>query len=251
MSGHSKWSTIKHKKARTDAQRGKLFGRLIREITIAARSGADADANPRLRTAVAAARSANMPAANIERAIKKGSGGDGGAAIEEISYEGYGPGGVAILVDCMTDNRNRTAGEIRHLFSKGGGNLGENGCVAWKFNPVGWISVDRQDAGEDQVLALAVEAGAADVLTDDQEVLVILTEPTELHAVAKVLDGEKLPYRDLELVKQPSSTVDVAEPNVAAKVLRLMEALEDHDDVQNVWSDFDIPDEVIAQLAAS
>jgi YebC/PmpR family DNA-binding regulatory protein len=250
MSGHSKWSTIKRKKAKTDQERGKIFGRLIREITVAARhGGGDVEGNPRLRTAVQAAKAANMPVSNIERAIAKGSGADGGQSIEEMTYEGYGPGGVAVLVDVMTDNKNRTAAEIRHLFSKGGGRLGENGCVAWKFELRGSILVDRSASDEETLLEIGIEAGATDVGTDQPDVFEVVTEPTTLHQVSKALESRSVAHHDVQLTRVATSTVDIEDESTANKVLKLMDALEDHDDVQAVWSDFDISDEIVARLS--
>lgn len=251
MSGHSKWSTIKRKKEKTDQERGKIFGRLIREITVAARQGGgDMEGNARLRTAVQIAKAANMPVTNIERAIAKGSGADSSVAIEEMTYEGYGPAGVAIMIDIVTDNKNRTAAEIRHLFSKGGGNLGENGCVAWKFVNRGSILVDQDVCDEETLLGIGIEAGATDVLAEQPDVFEIVTEPGDLHQVAKVLEEKSIPFHDVQQTKVPSSTVDIEDESKAARVLRLMEALEDHDDVQSVWSDFDISDELMTKMSS-
>ncbi len=252
MSGHSKWSTIKRKKAKTDQERGKIFGRLIREITVAARQGgADLEGNARLRTAVQTAKAANMPVANIERAVAKGSGADSSVAIEEMVYEGYGPSGVAIMVDIMTDNKNRTAAEIRHLFTKGGGRLGENGCVAWKFSVRGSILVNRDVCDEETLLDIGIDAGATDVLSEQSDVFEVLTEPSDLHAVAKVLEENSIPFHDVQQTKAPTSTVDIDSEKTANKILKLMEALEDHDDVQSVWSDFDVDEELMAKLSSA
>jgi YebC/PmpR family DNA-binding regulatory protein len=247
MSGHNKWSTIKHKKGRADAKRGKLFTKIIREITVAAREGGgDSDANPRLRAAIAAAKAANMPADNMKRAIDRGTGDLDGVAYEEISFEGYGPGGVAVMLELMTDNRNRTTPEIRHLFSKHGGNLGENGCVAWLFSKHGLILVPRsEDDNEDEVMELVLEAGAEDLDTDDEEYFRITTNPDELHQVKEQLETGGLTVEVAQMEMVPSSTTRL-EGKKAQQMIRLMEAFEDHDDVQNVWANFDIDDELLA-----
>jgi YebC/PmpR family DNA-binding regulatory protein len=247
MSGHSKWATIKRKKAATDAARGKAFSRIIKEITIAARGGGDPDANPRLRTAVDAAKGVNMPAANITRAIQRGTGELEGATYEEISYEGYGPGGVAILVDVATDNKNRTGGEIRNLFSKGGGNLGEPNSVAWMFETRGLIEVERGGRSEDDVLEAALETGADDVEFGDDAVE-IRTSMAAFDAVKKALPARGLTVVNAELTKVPSTTIELDEGQ-ARSVLRLIEALENHDDVQKVSANFQIADDVLARIA--
>jgi YebC/PmpR family DNA-binding regulatory protein len=249
MSGHNKWSTIKHKKAREDAKKGKIFTKIIREITVSAREGGgDPDANPRLRAAVIAAKAANMPADNVKRAIRRGTGELPGVSYEQISYEGYGPGGAAVLVDVLTDNRNRTTPEIRHLFAKHGGNLGETGCVSWLFDRKGLLLVPR-DAGvdEDSLMELALEAGAEDLDADDQEYFRIQTAADELHKVKDFLEGHEVQVEAAELEMQPSSTTRL-EDKKAQQMLRLMEAFDDHDDVQNVWSNFDIDDELLATV---
>jgi YebC/PmpR family DNA-binding regulatory protein len=247
MSGHNKWSTIKHKKGRADAKRGKLFTKIIREITVAAReAGGDPDSNPRLRAAVVAAKAANMPADNIKRAIDRGTGDLEGVAYEEFSFEGYGPGGVAVLLELLTDNRNRTTPEIRHLFSKFGGNLGENGCVAWLFQKKGLLLVPRTSAeDEDQVMELALDSGAEDLDTDDEDYFRITTSPDELHEVKERLEGGGLEVEAAQLEMVPSSTTRL-EGKKAEQMIRLMEAFEDHDDVQHVWANFDIDDELLA-----
>jgi YebC/PmpR family DNA-binding regulatory protein len=247
MSGHNKWSTIKHKKGRADAKRGKLFTKIIREITVAAREGGgDPDANPRLRAAVAAAKAANMPADNMKRAIDRGTGDLDGVTYEEVSFEGYGPGGVAVMLELMTDNRNRTTPEIRHLFSKHGGNLGENGCVAWLFAKQGLILVPRsEDDNEDEVMEVVLEAGAEDLDTDDDEYFRITTNPDELHQVKDRLEAGGLIVEAAQMEMVPSSTTRL-EGKKAQQMIRLMEAFEDHDDVQNVWANFDIDDELLA-----
>ncbi len=239
MSGHSKWSTIKHKKASADAKRGKIFTRCIKEITIAARAGGgNPEFNPRLRTAIADAKSNNMPAANIERAIKKGTGELEGMTLEEIVYEGYGPGGVAILAEVITDNRNRTASEIRKVFSKNNGNLGEQNCVAWMFETKGVIVLDKKEVDEEKLMDVALEAGAEDI-NDDEDTWEVTTDPASFQAVQDALDKAGIKYLSAKIDKIPQNTVAV-EGKAAAQVLRLAEALEDHDDVQNVYANFDI-----------
>ena len=248
MSGHSKWSTIKRKKGANDAKRGKMFTKLIKEITIAARTGGgDPAGNPRLRSAIAAAKAENMPKDNIDRAIKKGTGDLDGAAYEEILYEGYGPGGVAILVEAMTDNKNRTVADIRHFFTKSGGNLGEGGCVAWMFDKKGSITVDKAGMGEDEVMELALEAGAEDVI-EDEGGFQILTAPEDFNGVLEQLEG-KLTFIDVGLAMIPKNTIAVTEEKTAQSLLRLLENLEDHDDVQKVSANFDIADELMDRLS--
>jgi YebC/PmpR family DNA-binding regulatory protein len=244
MSGHNKWSTIKHKKGRADAKRGKIFTKIIREITVSAREGGgEADSNPRLRAAVAEAKAANMPADNIKRAIQRGTGEIPGISYEEVQYEGYGPGGVAVLLQTMTDNRNRTTPEIRHLFAKHNGNLGENGCVSWLFTRKGQILVARADGlDEDTLMELALEAGAEDLDTDDEEFFRVTTAPEELHAVKERLEAGGIAVDTAEFDMEPSTT-QLVEGKQARQMLRLMEAFEDHDDVQNVWANFDVGDE--------
>lgn len=250
MSGHSKWSSIKHKKAAADAKRGKIFTKLIKEITVAARvGGGDIDASPRLRTAVQAAKAANMPNDTIQRAIKKGTGELPGTSYEEISYEGYGPGGVAILVAGLTDNKNRTVAEVRKIFSKNGGNLGEAGCVAWMFSKKGLFLVDRSQVEEETLLDLVLEAGAEDVKLDGESYEI--TTPIErFQAVKQALEKKQIPIALAELSMVPQSTVQV-EGKDAQQLLRLMEGLEDHDDVQHVYANFDIPESVMAELEVS
>jgi len=247
MSGHNKWSTIKHKKAREDAKRGKIFTKIIREITVSAREGGgDADANPRLRAAVTAAKAANMPADNIKRAVQRGTGELPGVTYEEVSYEGYGPGGAAVMVEVLTDNRNRTTPEVRHLFSKHGGNLGENGCVSWLFSRKGLIMVSRQgELDEDALMEIALEAGAEDLDIDDEEYFRISTAADELHRVKDYLEEHDVVVEAAQLDMQPSST-NRLEGKKALQMIRLMEGFDDHDDVQNVWSNFDCDDEVLA-----
>ncbi len=247
MAGHSKWAQIKHKKAVVDARRGKLFTKLIREITSAARlGGGDPNANPRLRTAIATAKSANMPADTIQRAIKKGTGELPGEVYEEVTYEGYGPGGVAILVEALTDNKNRTVAELRHLFSKHGGNLGESGCVAWMFTRKGLITLDAKQIDEDELLELVLEAGGDDVRVEGG-VYEIHTPPENFEAVRQALEARGLTLDMAEVTMVPQSTVSI-EGKQAEQVLRLMEALDDHDDVRKAYANFDIPEAVMAEL---
>ena len=248
MSGHSKWATIKRKKAATDQARGKLFSKYIKEITIAARAGGgDLDANPRLRSAINAAKSVNMPATNIDRAVKRGTGEVEGAHYEETQYEGYGPGGVAVLVEVATDNRNRTAGDIRHIFTKHGGKLGEAGSVAHMFKPCGLIVVDRAVVAEDALLEVALDAGADDVDTGS-DAYEIVTPPGRFEAVKEALEAKQIPTLSAEHTKVVSLRVPVVEKDAEA-ALRLIDALEDHEDVQKVYCNFDVPDEILARLA--
>ncbi len=248
MSGHSKWHSIKHKKAKVDAQRGKIFTRLIKELTVAARmGGGDPESNARLRTAMATAKAANMPANNIERAIKKGTGELPGVTYEEITYEGYGPAGVAIMVDTMTDNKNRTVAEIRYIMGKNGGNVGANGCVAWMFHSKGIIIVEAEGVDEDELLEISLEAGAED-MTNEDGVFQITTDPASFEDVRSALEEAGVDMESAELSKIPENTVEVSEKD-APKVLRLMDALENHDDVQNVYANFDIPEDILEALA--
>jgi YebC/PmpR family DNA-binding regulatory protein len=248
MSGHSKWATIKHKKAKTDAARGKAFSRTIREITTAARvGGGDPDANPRLRTAMESAKSMNMPADNIERAIKKGTGELPGVSYEEVTYEGYGSSGVAVLVQALTDNKNRSTASVRHVFDKYGGSMGAAGCVAWQFKPRGLIVIPRDRADEDTVLAAALEAGADDVQTDETGYSVV-TSPASFEAVKRQLREAGVGWLSAELTQIASNTV-LLDENGAKKVLRLIEMLEELDEVQNVYANFDIPDEVLEKVS--
>ena len=248
MSGHSKWATIKRKKAATDQARGKVFSKYIKEITIAARrGGGELDTNPRLRTAVAAAKSVNMPANNIERTIKRGTGEIEGANYEETQYEGYGPGGVALLVEVATDNRNRTAGDVRHIFTKHGGSLGEAGSVAYMFKPRGVILVDKSAVAEDTLIEIALEAGADDV-SSEGDAYEVLTPPAQLEAVKQALAARNVAVQSAEATKLSSLQVPVDEKDAGA-IVRLMEALEDHDDVLRVYSNFSVPDEVLARLS--
>jgi YebC/PmpR family DNA-binding regulatory protein len=247
MSGHSKWATIKRKKAATDQARGKLFSKYIKEITIAARQGGgDLESNPRLRTAVAAGKSVNMPAANIERAIKRGTGELEGVHYEETHYEGYAPGGVALLVEVATDNRNRTTGDVRHILTKHGGAMGAAGSVAYLFKARGVIYVDKGAAPEDQLMEWVLEAGADDV-SPEGDTYEVLTPPAQLEAVKEALVAKGVAIQSAELTKIASIQVPVSERE-AESILRLVEALEDHDDVQKVYANFNVPDEVLARL---
>lgn len=248
MSGHSKWSTIKRKKGALDAKRGKIFTRLIKEITLAAKQGGvDIEGNARLRQAVLAAKEENMPKDNIERAIKKGAGGGEGAAnYEEVTYEGYGPAGVAVLVEVMTDNKNRTVAEIRHIFSKYGGNLGENGCVSWIFSKKGSIVVDKKNIDEDSLMEIVLEAGAEDVKSDGTE-YEIITDPLSFENVKTALDARKIKYLEARIGMIPSNTVKV-ESGKAEQMLKMMEKMEDNDDVQNVYANFDIDEDVMEKI---
>ncbi len=248
MSGHSKWSTIKHKKGAADAKRGKVFTKLIKELMVAARmGGGNAEANPRLRAAVLAAKAENMPKDNIERAIKKGTGELDGVSYEEFMYEGYGPGGVAILVDIMTDNRNRAASDVRHIFSKNGGNLGEAGCVAWMFSQKGSIVFDKQAVPEEELLEIALEAGAEDV-KDQEDQFEVITAPEDFAAVKAVFDEKGMKYELAEVTMSPQTTVRIEDTKTAQQILRLMDALDDADDVQQAYANFDIPDEILESL---
>jgi YebC/PmpR family DNA-binding regulatory protein len=250
MSGHSKWSQIKHKKAKTDVAKGKVFSKLIREITTAARiGGGDLNANPRLRTAVESARAVNMPMDNIERAIKKGTGELPGVTYEEVEYEGYGPAGVAMIVRALTDNKNRTTADVRHVFEKFGGNLGTTGCVAWQFQPKGIITISKEKIDEDKILAVALEAGADDVKTETDSFQIITPQET-FEAVKNRLKDEKIEWVSAEFTKLPQNTLPLDEKN-AEKVLKLYEALEELDEVSQVYANFDIADELMEKLTSN
>ena len=247
MSGHSKWATIKHKKAALDAKRGKTFTRIIKEIMIAARSGGDPDANPRLRTAVLAAKGVSMPADNIKRAIMRGSGELEGGQIDELTYEGYGPGGAAIVVEVATDNKNRTVSEIRHIFSKYGGNMGDPGSVAWMFERKGQILIEQDKAKEDDLMTLVLDAGAED-LRNDGENWEVVTAPENLHVVQDAINKAGIATVSASIALLPKNTVPIEGGNVG-RLLKLTEALEEHDDVQNVFSNFDIDEKEMEALA--
>ena len=247
MSGHSKWATIKHKKAALDAKRGKAFTRLIKEITIAARNGGDPDGNPRLRTAITAAKAVSMPSDNIKKAIMRGTGELEGGQIDEVMFEGYGPGGAAVLVNVATDNRNRTVSEIRHAFSKNGGNMGEQGSVAWMFERKSQVLIPGDKASEDQLMNIVLDAGADD-LRSDGERWEILAAPEAHEAVLKALEANGIPQEDASIAFVPKNLIKLEGKN-AAGMLRLSEALEEHDDVQSVYSNFDIDEKDLEALA--
>lgn len=250
MAGHSKWAQIKRKKASTDAKRGKAFSKLVKEISIAARlGGGDPDGNPRLRTAVEKAKEANMPADNIKRAIQKGTGELPGASYEETFYEGYGPGGVALLIDVLTDNKKRTVSEVRHLLSKHGGNMGEAGCVAWMFEKRGYILVDKKTMDEEALMDIILDAGAEDLKNDPEEDnYEIITAPEEFGQVRAALIDSGVNIEMSEIAMIPQNTVALDEKS-ASQMLKLMEILEDHDDIQNVYANFDISDEVMQKVS--
>ncbi len=250
MSGHSKWSSIKHKKALVDAKRGKAFTKIIKEITVAARlGGGDPGSNPRLRTAIANAKAANMPGDNMERAIKKGTGDLPGVSYEEITYEGYGVGGVAVMLEVTTDNRNRTVAEIRTIFQKAGGQLGENGCVNWMFDKKGLITIGIDNIGEEELMEIALEAGAED-LNSLGDIYEVHASADTLEDVRSALEAKGIKMDSAEVSLIPQNTVKVEAVDAARKMLRLMDTLEDHDDVLNVFANFDIPDEVLEKLEA-
>ena len=248
MSGHSKWSSIKHKKGAVDAKRGKIFTKLIKELTVAARlGGGDPGGNPRLRTAILAAKAENMPKDNIERAIKKGTGELEGVSYEEVSYEGYGPGGVAMLIECLTDNKNRAVSEIKHMMDRHGGSLGEPGCVSWMFEQKGLIIVDKEKIDEEKLLDLALESGAEDVKEEEQE-FEVLINPADFEAVKQAFDDAQISYSLAEVSMVPQNTVNL-DGKKAEQMIKLMEALEDNDDVSNVYANFDIADEVMEAMS--
>lgn len=247
MSGHNKWAKIKHKKAGTDAARGRLFSRIIKEITIAARNGGgDPNSNPRLRLAIQNAKAANMPQDNIKRAIQRGTGELPGATYEELTYEGYGPGGVAIMIELVTDNKNRAVAEIRHILDRNNGKLAEAGSVSWMFQKKGTIEVPRQGVDEENLMNIILDAGADDMKSDEDS-FEITTSPEAFDAVKKALEDNKIPISSATVQLVPQNSVRV-EGKEAEQVLKLMEALEEHDDVQNVYANFDIDDSVMAQL---
>src|SRR3974390_1082194 len=247
MSGHSKWATIKHKKAALDAKRGKSFTRIIKEINIAARNGGDPDANPRLRTAILAAKAVSMPGDNIKKAIMRGTGELEGGLIEEVMFEGYGPGGAAVLVNVATDNRNRTGSEIRHVFSKNGGNMGEQGSVAWMFERKSQIFVPGEKTTEEQLMAIALDAGADDIRNEGER-WEVLSAPEAHEAVLKALEASHLPTEEASIAFVPKNLIKLEGKN-ASSMLRLSEALEEHDDVQNVYSNFDVDEKELEAMA--
>ncbi|MEY2452808.1 MAG: hypothetical protein QOD92_2382 [Acidimicrobiaceae bacterium] len=245
MSGHSKWATIKHQKGAKDKARGKLFAKLIRQVEVAARQGgSDPEANPTLRTMFQKARDASVPMDTIDRAIKRGSGELEGVIYEQITYEGYAPGGVAVLVEALTDNRNRTGADIRSIFSRSGGSIAEPGAVGWQFDRKGQVLVDRK-VEEDDLMLVALEAGADD-LADDSELWRVMCPPTELHKVRTAIEDAGMAVDSSDLTMVPQSTIALEDAESAKKVLRLIDALDEHDDVQNVHANFDIPDEILA-----
>jgi YebC/PmpR family DNA-binding regulatory protein len=246
MSGHNKWSTIKHRKGAQDAKRGRAFTKISKELTVAARiGGGDPAANPRLRLAIQQARAASMTSDTVTRAIKKGTGDLEGSQVLELTYEGYGPGGVAMIVECVSDNTNRTSGEIRNMLEKSGGNLAKSGAVSFIFTRRGMVRYDAAKFSEDQVMEAALDAGADDVVSEGEHV-VVYTEPNKFHAVKEALDAKGLESMVAELTMIPSNTVSITDGEIAKKVLKLYERLEDHEDVQNVYANFDIPEELMA-----
>jgi YebC/PmpR family DNA-binding regulatory protein len=249
MSGHSKWAQIKHKKAHTDAKRGRIFTQIVKEISVASRlGGGDPDGNPRLRLAIEKAKEVNMPHDNIKRAIMKGTGELPGTSYEEFAYEGYGPGGVAVLIEVLTDNKNRTVPEIRHIMSKHGGNLGEAGCVAWMFEKRGYILVEKSKVDEETLMTIALDAGAEDMKNDPREDnYEIITSPEDLNGVKKAIEGAAIPVSLSETTMLPKSYV-LLDEKAADQMMRLTEALEENEDVQNVYANFDIPDEVMTKV---
>ncbi|HEY8849090.1 MAG TPA: YebC/PmpR family DNA-binding transcriptional regulator [Thermoanaerobaculia bacterium] len=245
MSGHSRWSTIKHKKGAADAKRGKLFTRLIKEMAVAARmGGGDINGNARLRAAVSEAKASNMPKDTIDRAVKRGTGEIEGATYEELSYEGYGPGGVALIVDVMTDNTNRTTPEIRHIFEKNGGNLGTPGSVRFQFDRKGYFTIEKSVVGEDRLMEIALEAGADDLQTDDPDIYEVIASPDNFEQVRQALEKNNIKTLEAKLGQIPSVYVKLDDQK-ARQMMRMLEMLDDHDDVQNVWSNFDIPQEMM------
>lgn len=247
MAGHSKWANVKHRKARMDAHKGKIFTKLAREMMVAAREGGgDINANFRLRLAVQKARENNMPGDNIQRAIQKGTGELEGESLDQVSYEGYAAGGVAVLVEVLTGNRNRTVAEIRHLLTRHGGSMGESGCVAWMFERKGYLNVNAGQFDEDALMLAALEAGAEDIKVDGDS-FSIITPPEGLEQVRNALHEQGIPILNAEATMLPKSTVAIDNPETAARILKLMEALEDQEDVQNVYANFDIPEELLEQ----
>lgn len=247
MAGHSKWAQIKHKKAATDAKRGKIFTKIVKEITVAARlGGGDSEGNPRLRTAIERAKEINMPSDNIKKAIMKGTGELPGTAYEEITYEGYGPGGVAILIEAMTDNKNRTVSEIRHILSKSNGSMGEAGCVSWMFEKKGYILVEKTSVDEDTLMSIVLDAGAEDIKNNPgEDNYEVITSPENLNTVKEAIEKQNIPVSLAEITMIPKSYVPL-DSSASDQMIKLIEALEDNDDVQNVYTNFDMPEEVMA-----
>lgn len=250
MSGHSRWANIKHKKAKSDVKKGKVFTKLIKEVIVAAKmGGGDPDGNPRLRTAIDKAKASNVPSDNIERAVKKGAGEMDGIHYEEHVYEGYGPGGIAVLVSVTTDNKNRTASDVRHIFTKGGGRLGESGSVAWMFEKKGLFTFDMDSVSEDKLMEIAIDAGAEDVITNNEDkVFEVYTAATDFHKAKEVFDAKGFKYTLAEISMIPKNTIRI-EGKDAEQILRLMEELEEQDDVQDVYANFDIPREEMEKVA--
>lgn len=252
MAGHSKWANIKHKKGKADALKGKVFTKLGRELIVAVKMGGgpNPDANFRLKIAVQKAKAANMPNDNIQRAIQKAAGEQDANNYEELVYEGYGPGGVAIMISILTDNRNRTAGDIRHIFAKNGGNMGETGCVGWMFKQKGVLTIEKEtlSLSEDDLLLLALDKGAEDVKTDDEDVIEIFTDPADFQSAKEGLEEEGIEFSSAEVSMIPDTTVEVTDPEQARLLVRLMDYLDEHDDVQNTYTNFDIPEEILEQL---
>jgi len=248
MAGHSKWAQIKHKKAHTDAKRGKVFTKIVKEISVAARiGGGDPEGNPRLRTAIEKAKEVNMPHDNIKRAVMKGTGELPGTSYEEYVYEGYGPGGVAVLIEVLTDNKNRTVPEVRHIMSKHGGNLGEAGCVAWMFEKRGYLLVEKAKTDEDTLMSVALDAGALDMKNDSREDnYEVITAPEDLNKVKTAIEGAGIPVSLAETTMLPKNYV-LLDEKTSEQMMRLSEALEDNDDVQNVYANFDVPEEVMTR----
>ncbi|MEK7288095.1 MAG: YebC/PmpR family DNA-binding transcriptional regulator [Elusimicrobiota bacterium] len=247
MGGHSHWAGIKHKKGLADAKRGKMFTRLIREIVIATREGGpSAEGNPRLRKAIEDARSANMPSDNVERAMLRGQGKLPGAVIEEVVFEGYGPSGVAVMVEATTDNKNRTTSEIRKIFNSCGGSLGEQGCVSWVFQAKGYFEVEKAKVAEDKLYEIAIEAGAEDVKTEEAEIYTVITSLVDFDRVKKALEAQSIPLASAEATKIPTTEMKI-DGEAAQKVLSLMENLEEHDDVKNVYANYNVPDELLSK----
>lgn len=246
MSGHSKWATIKHKKGAIDAKRGQLFTKLIKEITIAAKNGGNPDTNPQLRTAIQKAKESNMPADNIDRAVKKGTGELPGVIYEEVMYEGYGPGGVAILVEAVTDNKNRASSEIRNIFSKKGGNMAGSGSVSWIFEKKGYFVVGKKAIDEDKLMGIVLEAGAEDLVAEDEN-YEVKSSPADFENVRKALETNKVKFESAEITMVPKNTITLAGED-AKQILGLVDALEEHEDVQNVYANFDIPDDILKAI---
>lgn len=248
MSGHSKWASIKHKKAAIDAKRGQLFTKLIKELTAAARSGGgNTDTNIRLRTAMSKAKESNMPSDNIDKAIKRGTGELPGITYEEITYEAYGPAGIALIIDIVTDNKNRTTAELRNLMSKRGANMTSAGAVSFLFQKKGYIVVEKNAVEEDKLMNIVLDAGAEDLKTEDPKIYEILTQPADLDTVKSAIDAKKIPMQSAEITMLPSTTIKITDKATAASILSLMDALEEHEDVQHVYANFDIPDELIEE----